>query len=184
MIIQNTTLHRAAIITMEPIHDQRGFFARSFCKDELAKHSIPFDIVQCNIAFNHKARTLRGMHFQKPPFCEDKFVSCTSGSIYDVIIDLNRDSPSFGQWYGITLSADVGKSLYVPQGFAHGYQTLTENSSVAYMLGQFYTPSHESGVRWDDPAFGIAWPYQENIIISEKDQTWKDFRMDTDGMIL
>lgn len=184
MIIQNTPLHKAAIITMEPIRDTRGFFGRSFCKKTLADHNISFDVVQYNVAFNYQARTLRGMHFQKPPFCEDKIIYCTKGSIYDVIIDLNLGSPTFGQWYGITLTEDDSKSLYIPKGFAHGYETLEDNSGIAYMVTEFYTPSHESGVRWNDGAFNIDWPYRENIIISDKDKLWEDFRRDTHGILL
>lgn len=184
MVISQTLLHRAAILDLEPIKDDRGFFARSFCKKTLAEYGINFDMVQCNIAFNNFAHTLRGMHFQKPPFCEEKIISCTSGAIYDVIIDLNRESPTFSKWLGITLSAENHKSLYVPKGFAHGYQTLTDNASITYMVSQYYTPSYESGVRWDDIAFGIEWPIKDDLIISSKDKSWKDFDKNTDGMTI
>lgn len=184
MIIKKTSLNQAVTIELEPIKDDRGFFARSFCKKTLAEYGIHFDTVQCNIAFNNFAHTLRGMHFQKPPFCEEKIISCTSGAVYDVIIDLNRKSPTFGKWFGITLSAENQKSLYVPKGFAHGYQTLTDNASITYMVSQYYAPSYESGVRWNDASFGIEWPSQENLILSSKDKSWKDFDKDTDGMII
>ncbi|MEX3618288.1 dTDP-4-dehydrorhamnose 3,5-epimerase [Paenibacillus glucanolyticus] len=184
MLVQSTPLNHAVVIEMEPIQDSRGFFARGFCKETLAQHGIFFDVVQSNMAFNHLPGTLRGMHFQVPPFCEQKIISCYQGAIYDVIIDLNRDSPTFGQWFGLTLSAENHLSLYVPKGFAHGYQTLTENTSIHYMVSEYYTSTHESGVRWDDSAFGIDWPRIEELIISPKDKQWKDFNKSTDGMIL
>ncbi|MWC30905.1 dTDP-4-dehydrorhamnose 3,5-epimerase [Paenibacillus sp. MMS18-CY102] len=184
MLVWSTPLHQAAIIEKEPITDNRGYFARSFCTKTLAAHGLPFHMVQTNIAFNHHARTLRGMHFQLPPYCEEKIVTCTQGTLFDVIIDLNRESPTFGKWYGLTLSAENGLSLYVPKGFAHGYVTLTENTSIHYMVSEYYTPSHESGVRWNDPAFGIEWPLTEQLIISAKDEQWKDFNLNVDGMVL
>jgi len=182
MLVQSTPLNAAAVIEMEPIRDDRGFFARSFCKKTLAEHGISFDVVQANMAFNHQAGTLRGMHFQVPPFCEQKIISCYQGAIYDVIIDLNRNSPTFGKSYGLTLSAENRLSLYVPKGFAHGYQTLNDNASIHYMVSEHYTPTHESGVRWNDLAFGIEWPQVEELIISPKDKQWKDFNIDIDGM--
>ncbi|MGG3508894.1 dTDP-4-dehydrorhamnose 3,5-epimerase [Paenibacillus lautus] len=184
MLVQSTPLNQAAVIEMEPIKDSRGFFARGFCKKTLAEHGVFFDVVQTNVAFNHQAGTLRGMHFQVPPFCEEKIVSCYQGAIYDVIIDLNRDSGTFGKWFGLTLSAENRLALYVPKGFAHGYQTLTENTSIHYMVSEYYTPSHESGVRWNDPAFEIEWPHVGDLIISQKDKQWKDFDLSTDGVIL
>ncbi|MCT1399974.1 dTDP-4-dehydrorhamnose 3,5-epimerase [Paenibacillus sp. LC231] len=184
MLVHTTPLKKAAVIEMEPIQDSRGFFARSFCKKTLAEHGVSFEGVQSNVAFNHQAGTLRGMHFQVPPFCEQKIISCHQGAIYDVIIDLNRDSPTFGKWFGLTLSAENHLSLYVPKGFAHGYQTLTENASIHYMVSEYYAPTHESGVRWNDPAFEIEWPHVEDLIISQKDKQWRDFDFNTDGMIL
>lgn len=184
MLVQLTPLHQAAVIEMEPLQDSRGYFARSFCKKTLSEHGLSFDMVQSNVAFNRHHGTLRGMHFQLPPYCEDKIVSCFQGAIYDVIIDLNRESPTFGKWFGQTLSVENHLSLYVPKGFAHGYQTLTENTSIHYMVSQYYTPSQESGVRWNDQAFGIEWPLKEGLIISSKDEQWKDFNISTDGMIL
>jgi len=184
MLIKPVPLHRAAVIEMEPIQDSRGFFTRSFCKRKLEEHGIIFDTVQTNMAYNRHHGTLRGMHFQLPPFCEDKIVSCFQGAIYDVIIDLNRESPTFGQSFGLMLSAENHLSLYIPKGYAHGYQTLTENTSIHYMVSEYYTPSHESGVRWNDKAFGIEWPLTEDLEISKKDDQWKDFNISTDGMIL
>ncbi|MFS0821628.1 dTDP-4-dehydrorhamnose 3,5-epimerase [Bacillus sp. 1P02SD] len=184
MLIHPVPLHQAALIEMEPIKDSRGYFARSFCKETLANHGISFDMVQSNIAFNHIHGTLRGMHFQLPPYCEDKIVSCIQGAIYDVIIDINRESPTFGKWFGVTLSEENHLSLYVPKGFAHGYQTLTNNTSIYYMVSEYYTPSSEYGIRWDDKAFGIEWPILDDLIISEKDKKWRNFNINTDGILL
>ena len=183
MKISPTPLQKAATIQWEPIRDDRGFFARSFCKRTLEQSGIFFDTVQCNVAYNHHARTLRGMHFQRPPFSEKKIVSCIRGAVYDVIIDLNQTSATFGKWFGITLSAENQTSLYVPKGFAHGYQTLTEDAAISYMVSQYYTPDFESGVRWNDPAFGIQWPFEEQLLISAKDSNWEDFDPETDGIL-
>ncbi|WP_139996973.1 dTDP-4-dehydrorhamnose 3,5-epimerase [Paenibacillus paridis] len=184
MLVQPILLHRAAIIEMEPIKDSRGHFSRSFCKKTLENHGIFFDVVQTNMAFNRHHGTIRGMHFQVPPFSEDKIVSCFQGAIYDVIVDLNRESPTFGKWFGITLSAENNLSLYVPKGFAHGYQTLTNNTSIHYMVSEYYTPSHEAGIRWNDKAIGIEWPLKDDLIISSKDEQWREFNTSVDGMIL
>ncbi|MFC7373019.1 dTDP-4-dehydrorhamnose 3,5-epimerase [Fictibacillus iocasae] len=184
MVIHPTPLHQAVILEMQPILDNRGYFVRSFCKKTLDDHGISFDNVQSNIAYNRNHGTLRGMHFQLPPYCEDKIVSCIQGSIYDVIIDINRESPTFGKWFGITLSENNHMSLYVPKGFAHGYLTLSSNTSIHYMVSNYYAPSYESGVRWDDKTFGINWPLEDNLIISEKDKQWQNFNMITDGIIL
>ncbi|OXM14117.1 dTDP-4-dehydrorhamnose 3,5-epimerase [Paenibacillus herberti] len=176
MKVKPTPLHKAVIFELEPIEDQRGFFARTFCKKTLAEQGLNFDVVQTNVAFNRHRNTLRGMHFQRPPYSEDKIVSCISGALYDVIIDLNSQSPTFGQWFGVTLTAENRLSLYVPKGFAHGYLTLSEDTTISYMVSQYYTSSHESGVRWDDKAFQIQWPEREGLIISLKDQNWNDFK--------
>jgi len=183
MIVKPTPLHRASVIEMEPIRDNRGYFARTFCKRTLEEHGVSFDMVQSNMAFNYHTRTLRGMHYQLPPYSEDKIVTCIHGAIYDVIIDLNRDSPTFGKWFGLTLSEENRLSLYVPKGFAHGYLTLTDNTGIHYMVSEYYTPSHESGIRWNDPAFGIEWPITEDLIISPKDEGWKDFHIHNDRLI-
>jgi len=184
MKVHSTPLNRAAIIEIEPIKDERGYFARSFCKKTLAEHGIQFEAVQTNEAFNRFSNTLRGMHFQLPPFCEDKIVSCMQGAIYDVIIDLNYNSSTYGNWFGVTLSAENQQSLYVPKGFAHGYMTLTDDTAIHYMVSEYYTPSHESGVRWNDDTFKINWPRTENLLISTKDQQWADFDLARDGVTL
>ncbi|WP_336076715.1 dTDP-4-dehydrorhamnose 3,5-epimerase [Paenibacillus sp. 203] len=184
MLIHSTPLNQAVVIELEPIKDERGYFARSFCKKTMMKYGISFEMTQSNVTFNQKAGTLRGMHFQLPPYCEDKIVTCFSGTIYDVIIDLNRESSTFGKWYGLTLSDKNCLSLYIPKGFAHGYQTMTDNTIIHYLMSENHTPSHESGVRWNDQAFGLKWPKIDHLTISKKDENWKDFNMNTDGVSL
>ena len=154
--------------------DQRGFFARTFCRREFEAHGLNSQMVQCNISFNKFKGCLRGMHFQAAPYSEAKLVRCTAGSIYDVIIDLRSSSPGFKQHFGVELSAMNRKMLYVPEGFAHGFQTLEDNTEVFYQMSQYYSPEHSCGVRWDDPAFGIQWPSGERIIV-ERDRTYPDF---------
>jgi dTDP-4-dehydrorhamnose 3,5-epimerase len=184
MLIHPTPLNEAAVIEIEAINDSRGYFARSFCDTEMREKGIQFNMTQSNVAFNLKSGTLRGMHFQRPPYSEAKIVTCFSGAIYDVIIDLNYKSSTFGKWYGLKLTEENGLSLYVPKGFAHGYKTLTDNTSIHYMVSEKYTPSHESGVRWNDEAFGIEWPMTEQTIISKKDESWNHFNKKTDGIEL
>lgn len=183
MLIHNTPLAGAKVLEPEPLRDERGYFARVYCRNLLAEHDIDFQLKQANIAFNEHTLTLRGMHFQKPPYSEEKIVTCYLGALYDVIIDLNRDSPSFGKWYGVTLTAQNQLSLYVPKGFAHGYVTLQANTAIHYMVSEFYTPSHESGVRWNDPAFSVDWPQKQGLRISNKDMNWKDFNKETDSIV-
>jgi dTDP-4-dehydrorhamnose 3,5-epimerase len=168
MIFTELPLKGAYIIDLQSIEDERGFFARSFCLQEFAAYGLKNEVAQCNVSFNKKQGTLRGMHFQKPPKAEAKLVRCTRGEIFDVIIDLRPDSPTYCQWEGVALSADNHRSLYIPEGFAHGFQTLQENSEVFYQMFEFYAPECASGVRWDDPAFGIHWPVP-NPVMSDKD---------------
>ncbi len=175
MIFTETPLHGACIITPERIMDHRGFFARAWCRKEFEAHGLSTVLTQSNISFNYKKGTLRGMHFQKPPHEEVKLIRCTAGSIYDVIIDLRPHSSTYMKWTAIELTAENRKMLYVPAGFAHGYQTLTDNSEVFYQVSQYYTPDAEGGVRWNDPAIQIEWPDGYRII-SEKDQKWPDFK--------
>ena len=174
MIFKETNLKGAYIIELEPLEDERGFFARSFCLEEFKKNGIDFNIVQCNISYNKSKGTLRGMHYQIKPYEEAKLVSCTSGAIYDVIIDLRPTSPTYCQWFSIELTAH-DKMLYIPKGFAHGFQTLEDDTVVFYQMSEFYHPECAEGVRWNDPAFGIKWPLSVKII-SEKDLSYKDFR--------
>ena len=175
MIFAETPLAGAYLIEPEPISDERGFFARIFCENEFAAQGLCTHYVQSNISFNTRKGTLRGMHYQLEPHTEIKIVRCTMGAIYDVIIDLRPASPTFKQWYAVELSAKNYRMLYIPSGIAHGFQTLTDDSEVFYMMSEFYHSESASGVRWNDPAFGIEWVNIDNRIISEKDQNWADF---------
>jgi dTDP-4-dehydrorhamnose 3,5-epimerase len=159
---------------MEKHVDRRGYFARTYCEQEFASHGLNSSFVQCNVSFNKLKGTLRGMHFQTAPYEEAKLIRCTRGAIYDVIIDLRLGSPTFKQHFTIALSAENGKMLYVPESFAHGFQTLEDNTEVFYQMSQFYTADHARGVRWNDSAFGIEWPADERIIL-ERDQSYPDF---------
>lgn len=172
-------LKGAYIIEMELIEDERGFFARSFCKNEFEKHGLNPNIVQCNISCNKKRGTLRGMHYQTKPYEEAKVVSCIRGALYDVIIDLRPDSPTYCRWSAVELTEKNYKMIYVPEGFAHGFQTLEDNTEVFYQMSQFYHPECARGVRWDDLAFGIEWPHSEQRIISQKDLRYPNFDMRT-----
>lgn len=174
MIFTETNLKDAHIIEIEKLEDDRGFFARSWCRKEFENSGLVYDMVQANVSWNKRKGTLRGMHYQRPPYEETKVVRCTRGSIYDVIIDLRPDSPTYKQWLGVELTADNYKMLYVPGGFAHGFQTLQDDTEVIYQVSQFYTPGAEGGIRWDDPAFQIDWPLEVQVI-SDKDRSWPDF---------
>lgn len=174
MIFTETKLKGAFIIDVEPHEDERGFFARSWCEEEFKQHGLNPRLVQCNVSYNKKRGTLRGMHYQVAPFAEAKVVRCTMGSIYDVIIDLRFDSLTFKQWVSVELTAENHSALYVPEGFAHGFQTLTDKAEVLYQMTEFYHLEYAHGVRWDDPAFGIKWPSRPSII-SRQDNEYKDF---------
>ena len=174
VIFRETRLRGAYVIEPEKREDERGFFARSWCLREFAEHNLNPKIAQCNISFNRKRGTLRGIHYQAAPFGECKLVRCTQGAIYDVIIDLRPDSPTFKQHIGEELSARAHNMLYVPEGFAHGFQTLEDNSEVFYQMSEFYAPQHARGVRWNDPGFAIKWPVCEPIMI-DRDRNYPDF---------
>lgn len=163
-----TRLKDAYRIEIEPHTDERGFFARSWCADEFAEHGLSTGFVQCNISFNKKRGTLRGLHYQVDPYPESKLVRCTAGAIYDVILDLRPESPTFLQWLGVELSASNYYALFIPPGFAHGFQTLADNSEVFYQMSEFFHPESARGLRWNDPAFEIAWPVPDPIL-SAKD---------------
>jgi dTDP-4-dehydrorhamnose 3,5-epimerase len=169
-----TNLKDAYVIELEPSNDSRGFFARTFCGREFEKHGLKPTVAQGNVSFNHKKRTLRGMHYQVRLAAETKLVRCTSGGIYDVIIDLRPESPSYLQHFGVELTAENRKALYVPELFAHGYLTLTDGAEVIYQVGEFYSPGYERGLRYDDPKFGIKWPVPIEVI-SDKDAKWAPF---------
>lgn len=175
MIFKETHLKGAFIVEPERIEDTRGFFARAWCKNEFDTHGLNSRFVQCNISFNKNRGILRGMHYQATPHEEIKLVRCTKGTIYDAIVDLRQGSPTYLKWIGVELTEQNHKMLYVPEGFAHGYQTLSDNTEVFYQVSQFYSPESERGVRWDDPAFGIKWPEIDNLVISEKDKNWPDY---------
>jgi dTDP-4-dehydrorhamnose 3,5-epimerase len=176
MIFTPTALGGAYVIDLDRREDDRGFFARAWCEREFAEHGLETRFVQCNIAFSPRKGTLRGMHFQRPPHAEVKVMRCTRGAIYDVIVDLRPGSPTHKQWLGIELTADNRRMLYVPEGCAHGYQTLVDDTEAFYPVSEFYTPEAEAGVRWNDPAFGIEWPDVEGALLSEKDRSWPDYR--------
>ena len=175
MIFRETKLKGAFIIEPERLEDERGLFARTFCKEEFKAHGLNSRVVQCNISFNKKKGTLRGMHYQVAPHEEAKLVRCTRGAIYDVIVDLRPDSPTFKQWVAVELTADNHRMLYIPEGFAHGFQTLEDNTEVFYQMSESYHPESARGIRWDDPMFGIKWPNVRHRIVSEIDQSYADF---------
>jgi len=171
MLFEPTTLKDAWAITWEPLRDERGYFARTFCRKEFEDHGIEVDMVQCNTSFNHLAGTLRGMHFQREPASESKLVHCSRGSVYDVIVDLRPDSPTYLWHFGLELTQENMKALFVPRGFAHGFLTLEDETDVVYMMGEFYSPECACGLRYNDPVLGIEWPAPVQVV-SEKDQNW------------
>ncbi len=174
MIFTETKLPGAYVIEVEKREDQRGFFGRTFCREEFEAHGLNSQVVQCNTSFNKRKGTLRGMHFQAVPFAEAKLVRCTSGSIYDVIIDLRPASRTFKQHFAVELSAANHRMLYIPENMAHGFQTLEDDTEVFYQMSQMFSAEHARGVRWNDPAFGIEWPADERII-TERDRNYPDF---------
>ena len=174
MIFTETTLPGAVVIEPERSADERGFFARTFCAREFTAHGLDARVAQCNISFNRAKGTLRGLHFQRPPDGEAKLVRCTAGRVYDVIVDLRADSPAFCRYLGIELSARNRTMLYVPQGVAHGFQTLEDESEVFYQMSAPYEGDAAAGVRWNDAAFAIAWPLAVSVI-SARDRSYPDF---------
>ena len=171
MIFTETALRGAFTLDLEEKPDDRGFFARTFCRDELEAHGLKPDVAQCNVSVNHRAGTLRGMHYQLEPAAETKLVRCTYGSILDVIVDMRPDSTTYLEHIAVELSRENRRALYVPGMFAHGYQALTDDAEVSYQVGEFYTPGYERGLRHDDPALGIEWPLPVSVI-SDKDASW------------
>ena len=168
MLFIETKLDGVYIIELEKIEDDRGFFARTFCQREFEAHGLNPRIAQCSVSFNRRKGTLRGMHYQVAPYEESKLVRCTMGAIYDVAVDLRPESRTFKQWVAVELTGENGRMFYIPQGLAHGFQTLVDNTEVFYQMSEFYHPQCARGVRWDDPAFGMSWPIKE-VIISIKD---------------
>lgn len=175
MTFTETPLKGAWIIDIARFEDERGFFARTWTAEDFATRGLDPTLAQCNVAWNHRCGTLRGMHFQRPPMQEVKIVRCTRGAILDVILDLRPESPTFCQWASVELTDENRRMLYIPFGFAHGYQTLVDGVETYYHVSAPYSPAHAAGVRWNDPRFGIQWPL-EPTAISSRDAEWPDFR--------
>ena len=175
MIFTDTDVKDAFVTDLEMIEDERGFFARAWCAREFSDHGLENRIAQCNTSSNKRRGTIRGMHLQKPPHEQVKMIRCIRGALYDVIIDLRADLPIYKRWFGVELTQENRKMLYVPSGFAHGFQTMSDDTEAFYMVSEFYTPGAEAGARWDDPTFSIEWPLGSPTEISEKDASWPDF---------
>jgi dTDP-4-dehydrorhamnose 3,5-epimerase len=175
MIFHPTPLRGAFVVELEEHKDERGFFARAFCAREFEEHGLNPVTAQCNLSYNHRAGTVRGMHYQLPPAGETKYVRCLRGAIYDVIVDLRPDSPSYLQHFGVELTQDNRTALFVPELFGHGFQTLRGDTEVLYQVSEYYTPGLERGARYDDPAFGIEWPLPVSVI-SQKDLGWAPYQ--------
>jgi dTDP-4-dehydrorhamnose 3,5-epimerase len=173
MIFIESPIRGAYLVRPEPLPDERGFFARSWCQKEFEAQGLNPRLAQCSISYNKKRGTLRGIHYQEIPYQEAKLVRCTRGAIYDVIVDLRPDSASFRQHFGARLDAENRSMLYVPEGCGHGFLTLEDDSEVFYQISEFYAPGHAGGVRWNDPAFGISWPEAVRVI-SERDRSYPD----------
>jgi dTDP-4-dehydrorhamnose 3,5-epimerase len=175
MIFKETHIPGAFVIELEERRDDRGLFARAWCANEFEAHGLNPRLVQVNLSFNEHSGTLRGMHLQRAPHEEAKCVRCTRGAIYDVVLDLRPESPTYKRWFAVELTADNRRMLYVPEGCAHGYQTLADETETLYQVSEFYAPASEDGVRWDDPAFAIDWPSTDARQLSPKDAGWPDF---------
>ena len=174
IIFKETKLNGAFVIEPERFEDHRGFFARSFSQTEFLEHGLQVEFVEAGISFNLRKHTVRGMHFQAPPNPQAKLVRCTRGAIFHVLIDLPPESPAYKQWFGQELTQRNSLMLYIPEGCAHGFQTLEDETEVFYQMSARYAPASERGVRWNDPVFGIPWPETEHIIINERDRTYPD----------
>lgn len=175
MIFQKTPFAGLFIITLEPRLDERGSFTRLFCQHELRKQKVSFDIAQINTSKTKKRGMIRGMHYQAKPYEEGKIVRCLQGKIYDVVLDLRPKSKTYGKWFSYTLDSAKDEALCIPKGFAHGFQTLTKDCEVLYLMSEFYAPESACGIRWDDPFFNITWPISPPLI-SKKDTLWLDWR--------
>ena len=175
MLFTETDLAGAWVVEPERIADVRGFFARTFDAAAFAGRGLRAAFPQCSVSYNARAGTLRGMHYQAVPHAESKLVRCTAGAIYDVIVDLRAGSPTHGRWTGVELTAANRRALYVPEGFAHGFQTIADESEVFYQISSEFVADAARGVRWDDPAFGIAWPAAERRVMSDRDRSYADW---------
>jgi dTDP-4-dehydrorhamnose 3,5-epimerase len=170
-----TRLKGSFIVEPEVFEDERGYFARTWCSREFGERGLEARVAQCNTSYNKRKGTLRGMHFQRSPMTEVKLVRCARGAMYDVIVDLRPESVTFKEWVAVELTGANLKSLYVPERFAHGFQTLEDDTEVFYQMSQYYSPEHQAGVRWDDPAFSIDWPEEKVRTMSERDRSFPDF---------
>ena len=177
MIFVEAPLLGAFVIDLEPLCDERGFFARTWCQREFEARGLETRLAQCSVSFNTRAGTLRGLHYQAAPYEEVKVVRCTAGAVFDVIVDLRAGSATFARSYSVILSSANKRLLYIPRGFAHGFQTLEDGTEVAYQMSEFHHPEYARGVRWNDPAFGITWPTTGSRIMSGRDQTYPDFHI-------
>lgn len=175
MIFRRTPITGAYVVDIEKHEDERGFFGRAFCASEFRQRDIPFAVAQVNVGYSRKRGTLRGLHYQIAPHEEAKLIRCVRGTVYDVIVDLRRESGSRGRWFGTELTAEAHRLLHAPRGTAHGYLTLQDDTEVMYLVSEAYAPDAERGIRWDDPAFDIQWPLNQDLIISQKDRSWPDF---------
>jgi len=175
MQFKELSVEGAYLITLDKHEDERGYFSRSWCLKEFSEQGITFNPEQANIAYSYKKGTLRGMHYQKAPHAEAKLIRCVRGAIYDASIDLRPDSATYRQWVGLELKGRHAQLLFIPEGLAHGYQTLEDNTEIYYQVSHAYTPTAEMGIRWNDPEFQIEWPITKKVILSEKDKRWPDF---------
>ena len=174
MRFEELGLSGAYVVDLEPHRDERGFFARTWCRREFAEHGLAADLVQCNLSHNRRRGILRGLHFQIPPHAEAKVVRCVHGAIHDVVVDLRPGSATFGEHAAVELTGENRRAIYVPEGFAHGFQTLEDDTEVWYQMSEFHSPEHARGYRYDDPAFDIDWPVDPPLV-KEKDLDWPPF---------
>jgi dTDP-4-dehydrorhamnose 3,5-epimerase len=180
VIFHRTQIEGVVVVEPERLEDERGFFARTWDADEFVEWGLNPRLSQCSISHNRARGTLRGMHFQTAPYEEAKLVRCTAGSLFDVAVDLRDGSPTFAEWFGVELSAENRRALYVPEGCAHGFLTLEDACEVYYQISQAFKPQAARGVRWDDPAFGIAWP-ADVVVINERDRSYPDVSVERAG---
>jgi len=176
MKVAQTAVPAVWLIDLEPHKDERGFFSRTWCAEEAAAHGLNPACVQCSISFNKMRGTLRGMHWQAEPHAEAKWIRCTRGAVWDVALDLRSESPAYGKWTAVELSADNHRTIYIPEGVAHGFQTLEADTELFYQMSEIYVPELARGARWDDPAFGIKWPVS-NPVLSGRDRAYEDFKL-------
>jgi dTDP-4-dehydrorhamnose 3,5-epimerase len=178
VVFEPTPLSGAFLVRLEPLHDERGFFARTWCRDEFVARGLSGDLVQSSLSYNDRRGTLRGLHYQAPPDSEAKIVRCTRGRIHDVIVDLRRNEPTFRRWWATELSADNRNMVYIPEGFAHGFLTLEDGAEIAYQMSVPYRPESARGLRYDDPAFAIDWPFAP-LVIGARDLSFAPFDEET-----